>query len=51
MELEQQIIFKATPVKIDTSQDLKDFNFEATAKQAMDWEQLVSMMPAIEKNF
>ena len=38
-------------VRNDTIQDLKDFNQQSLSTQAKKGEQLVSMMPAIEKAF
>ena len=38
-------------VRNDTIQDLKEFNSQSLATQAKKGEQLVSMMPAIEKAF
>ena len=37
-------------VRMDTIQDLKEFNTQFLASQAKKREQLVSMMPAIKKN-
>ena len=38
-------------VKIDTVQDLKDFNSQSLSTQAKKGEKMVSMMPAIKKAF
>ena len=38
-------------VRNDTIQDLKDFNQQSLSTQAKKGEQLVSMMPAMEKSF
>ena len=44
-----QIISNDKTVRNDTIQDLKDFNQQSLTTQAKKGEQLVSMMPAIEK--
>ena len=44
-----QIVSIHKAVKSDTVQDLKEFNSQSSATQAKKGEQLVSMMPAIEK--
>ena len=46
-----QIISNDKTVRNDTVQDLKEFNNQSLATQAMKGEQLVSMMPAIKKAF
>ena len=46
-----QIISSDKTVRNDTVQDLKEFNSQSLATQAKKGEQLVSMMPAIEKAF
>ena len=46
-----QIIFTDKTVRIDTIEDLKDFNSQSLTTQAKKGEQLVSMMPAIKKAF
>ena len=51
MELTMQIITKYQTVKSYTVQDLKGFNSQSGKSQAKKGEQLVSMMPAIKKNF
>ena len=38
-------------IKNDTIQDLKEFNQQSLTTQAKEGEQIVSMMPAIEKAF
>ena len=49
MELARRIISNSKTVRRDTVQDLKEFNSQSLATQAKKGEQLVSMMPAIEK--
>ena len=51
MELAMQIISNDKTVRNDTIQDLKEFNQQSLTTQAKKGEQLVSMMPAIEKAF
>ena len=51
MELAMQIISNDKTVRNDTVQDLKEFNSQSLATQSKKGEQLVSMMPAIEKAF
>ena len=51
MELAKQTISNDKTVTNDTIQDLKDFNQQSLTTQAKKGEQLVSMMPAIKKNF
>ena len=51
MESAVQIISTDKTVRIDTIQDLKDFNQQSLTTQAKKGEQLVSMMPAIKKAF
>ena len=51
MELAMQIISNDKTVRKGTIQDLKDFNQQSLKTQAKKGEQLVSMMPAIEKSF
>ena len=46
-----QIISTDKTVRSDTVQDLKDFNAQSLATQAKKGEQLVSVMPAINKAF
>ena len=46
-----QIISNDKTVRNDTIQDLKEFNSQSLTTQAKKGEQLVSMMPAIEKAF
>ena len=46
-----QIISNDTTVKSNTVQFLKDFNSQSLATQARKGEQLVSMMPAVQKAF
>ena len=51
MELAMQIISTDKTVRNDTIEDLKEFNSQSLTTQAKKGEQLVSMMPAIEKVF
>ena len=51
MELALQIISNDETVRNDTVQDLKEFNNPSLATQAKKGEQLVGMMPAINKAF
>ena len=51
MELAMQIISNDNSVRNDTIQDLKEFNQQSLTTQAKKGEQLVSMMPAIKKDF
>ena len=46
-----QIISNDKTVRNDTVNDLKDFNNQSLATQAKRGEHLVSMMPAIKKDF
>ena len=46
-----QIISNVETVRSDTIEGLKDFNNQSLTTQAKKGEQLVSMMPAIEKAF
>ena len=46
-----QIICNDKTVGNDTIQDLKEFNQQSLTTQAKKWEQLVSVKPAIKKNF
>ena len=46
-----QLISNDKLVRNDTIQDLKDFNQQSLKTQAKNGEQLVSMMPAIKKDF
>ena len=46
-----QIISNDKTVRSDTVQDLKEFNQQSLSTRAKKGEQLVSMMPAIEKAF
>ena len=46
-----QIISDDNTVRSDTIKDLKEFNSQSLATPAKKGEQLVSMMPAIKKNF
>ena len=49
MELPVQIVSNDQAIRINTIQDLKEFNSQSLATQAEKREQLVSMMPAIKK--
>ena len=49
MELAMQIISNDQTVRSDTVQDIKEFNSQPLATQAIKGEKLVSMMPAIKK--
>ena len=51
MELAMHLISTNEAVRIDTIQDLKDFNQQSLSTQAKKGEQLTSMMPAIKKAF
>ena len=51
MELVMQLSSNDKTVRNDTIQDLKEFNRQSLTTQAKRGEQLVSMMPAIEKAF
>ena len=51
MELALQLVSTDQTVRIDTIQDLKDFNQQSLTTQAKQAEQIVSMMPAIKKAF
>ena len=51
MELAMQILSADKTVKSDTIQDLKEFNSQSSSTQSKKGEQLVSMMPAIKKDF
>ena len=51
VELAMQIISTDKTVRKDTIQDLKDFNQQSLTTQAKKGAQVVSMMPAIKKNF
>ena len=51
MELAMQRISNDKTLRIDTMQDLKEFNQQSLTTQAKKEEQLVSMMPAIKKAF
>ena len=51
MELAIQIISNDKTVRNHTIQDLKEFNQQYLTTQAKKGEQLVSMMPAIKKDF
>ena len=51
MELAMQISSSDQSVRNDTIQDLKDFNQQSLTTQAKKGEQLIVMMPAIEKAF
>ena len=51
MELAVHIISNDKTVRNDTIQDLKDSKLQSLTTQAKKSEQLVSMMPAIEKPF
>ena len=46
-----QIISNDKTIRIDTIQDLEEFNQQSLTTQAKKGEQLVSMMPAIKKAF
>ena len=50
-ELAMQIISNDKIVRNISVQDLKDFNLQSLATRAKKGEQLVSMMPAIKKDF
>ena len=51
MEKAVQMISNDKPVRSDTIQDLKEYNSQNVTTQAKKGEQLVSMMPAIKKDF
>ena len=51
MELAMQIISTDKTVRNDSIEDLKEFKSQSLTTQAKKGEQLVSMMPAIEKAF
>ena len=51
MELAMQISSTNQKVRINTIQDLKDFNQQSLSTRAKKQEQLVSMMPAIKEAF
>ena len=51
MDLAIQLIANDKTVKNNTVQDLKVFNNQSLARQAKKGEQIVSMMPAIKKDF
>ena len=51
MELAMQLISNDKTVRIDTIQDLKEFNQQSLSTQAKKGEQLTAMMPAIKKAF
>ena len=51
MDLAIQKIANDKTVRSDTVQDPKDFNSQSLATQAKKGEQIVSMMPAIQKAF
>ena len=51
MELAMQLISDDETVRNDTLQDLREFNIQSLTTQAKKGEQLVSMMPAIKKDF
>ena len=51
MDLATQITSTDKTVRNDTIQDLKEFNSQTLSTQAKKGEQLVSMMPAIKKDF
>ena len=51
MELAMQITSNDKTVRMDTIQDLKEFNQQTSTTQAKKGEQLGSMMPAIKKAF
>ena len=51
MELAMQIISSDKTGRNDTIEDLKDFNSESLSTKAKKREELVSMMPAIKKDF
>ena len=46
-----KIISNDKTIRIDTIQNLKEFNHQSLTTQAKKGEQLVSMMPAIKKAF
>ena len=51
MDLAMQLISTDKTVRIYTIEDLKEFNSQSLATQAKKGEQLVSMMPAVKKDF
>ena len=51
MELSSEIICSDQTVRSNTIQDFKEFNCQSLSTQVKKGEQLVSMMPAIEKAF
>ena len=51
MELAIQIISNDKTLRNDTIQDLKEFHSQSLTTQAKKREQLVSMMPTINKSF
>ena len=51
MDLALQLISTDQTVRNDTIQDIKDFNQQSLSTQTKKAEQLVSMIPAIEKAF
>ena len=51
MESAMQIISNDKTVRNDTLRDLKEFNSQSLSTQAKKGEQLVSLMPANEKDF
>ena len=51
MGLTMQIISTDRTVRIDTIEDIKEFTFQFLTTQSKKGEQLVSMMPAIRKDF
>ena len=51
MELAMQLISSDQNVRVDTIQDLKDFNQQSLSTQAKKGEELTSMIPAIKKAF
>ena len=51
MDLAKNIISNDKTVRIDTIQDLKNFNSQFLTTQAKEGEQLVSLTPAIKKAF
>ena len=51
MVLAMQLVSTDQTVRDDTTEDLKDFNSQSLSTRAKKGEQLITMMPAIEKAF
>ena len=51
MELATEIISNDQTIRNETIQDLKEFSSQFSSTQAKKGEQLVSMMPSIQKTF